>query len=77
MPTEAWDLSDQEEEPWVIYTRQNSTTAPLANSSGCSVRNDNPVVRLRWTDRDLVAMAADYSQCVPEFDTTDRCIHGR
>jgi hypothetical protein len=54
-----WDCSDQEEEPWVSYTRQNSTVVPLVNSSGCSVRNIAPTVRLRWTDQDLVVLAAD------------------
>jgi hypothetical protein len=29
----AWDRFHQEEEPWVNYTRQNSTAAPLVNSS--------------------------------------------
>jgi hypothetical protein len=36
-----------------------SKTDKAFSSSGCSVRNDNPVVRLRWTDRDLTAMTAD------------------
>jgi hypothetical protein len=53
----SWDLIDQEEEPWVIYTRE--CAIPHANSSGCFVRNNTPIVRLRWTDRDLVALAAD------------------
>ena len=29
------------------------------SSWGCIVRNTAPVVRLRWTDRDLVSLAAD------------------
>lgn len=54
-----WDCIDQDEEPWISYTRQSSMAAPLVNSSGCFVRNTAPVVRLRWTDRDLIATAAD------------------
>jgi hypothetical protein len=34
-------------------------TGRAFSSSGCSVRNDNPIVRLRWTDRDLVSLAAN------------------
>jgi len=56
----SWDLSDQEEEPWVIFTRENVTpAAPHANSSGCSETQATRVVRLRWTNRDHVALAAD------------------
>jgi hypothetical protein len=29
------------------------------SSSGCFDNKNGPVVRLSWTDRDLVAMAAD------------------
>jgi hypothetical protein len=36
-----------------------SSTDLLYKSSGCSVRNTAPIVRLRWTDRDLIAMVAD------------------
>jgi hypothetical protein len=55
----AWGRLDQEEESWISYTQQNLTAAPLVSSSGCIVRNNAPVVRLRWTDRDLVSLAAD------------------
>jgi hypothetical protein len=51
----SWDLIDQEEEPWVIYTRE--CVAPHANSSGRSVNRNVQLVRLRWTNRDLVALA--------------------
>jgi hypothetical protein len=54
-----WDLIDQEAEPWVIYTRARA--APHANSSGCVDNKNTPVVRLRWTDRDLLALAAHSS----------------
>ena len=53
----ACDLSDQEEEQWVIYTRESSV--PHANSSGRSVNRSATAVRLRWTNRDLTSAAAD------------------
>jgi hypothetical protein len=38
----------------------NPSVADMAcNSSGRSVNRNVLVVRLRWTDRDLVALAAD------------------
>ena len=56
----AWDDIDEEAEPWVMYTKKSSTpAAPLVNSLGCSETQAAPVVRLRWTDLDLVALAAD------------------
>jgi hypothetical protein len=56
----AWNITDPEEELWVIQTRENTTlAAPHASSSACFVQKNTPVVRLRWTDQDFVALAAD------------------
>jgi hypothetical protein len=56
----AWDLTDPEEELWIIQTRGNTTPAAShANSSGRFVNRTSPIMCLRWTDRDLVALATD------------------
>jgi hypothetical protein len=53
---------DKEDLSWVAWAKENLN--PLRtnlgfSSSGRSVNRNAPVVRLRWTDRDLVASAAD------------------
>ena len=53
---------DTEDSSWVIYTVE-STRPSMTNlgfsSSGCFDNKNSPVVRLRWTDQDLIALAAD------------------
>jgi hypothetical protein len=66
----AFDLDDdwahpdlrEEECSWVARTRQSANPPEadiLYSSSGRFDNRSTPVVRLRWTDRDLVALAAD------------------
>jgi hypothetical protein len=53
---------DTEDSSWLIYTMENmrpSIANPGFNSLGCFDSKNSPVVRLRWTDRDLVATTAD------------------
>ena len=56
-PNEAEDLS------WIVGQPKEisiqSQHAIAYSSSGCSARNGAPIVRLKWTDPDLVALAAD------------------
>ena len=54
-----WVTDDQwdDDDLHVIFTYEDGVLC--SNSSGCIVRKNTPVVRLRWTDRDLVALAAD------------------
>jgi hypothetical protein len=53
---------ETEDFSWVNYMMESRRPrrADLGfSSSGRSVNRNTPVVRLRWTDRDLVALAAD------------------
>jgi hypothetical protein len=61
-----WRLTDLSSNVWqraMEYLGERGHDAKGAdipfNSSGCSVNNEPPIVRLRWTDRDLAMTAAD------------------